>query len=65
MSHGQAQYFYTVELTALEEQLSYSMDRVARLREKAMKRNDLKAADQIKQLQRVITVAQRRVVRLK
>jgi predicted nucleic acid-binding Zn-ribbon protein len=65
MSLGQTQYFYTVELTALEENLSHSMDRVARLREKAMKRQDFKAADQINQLQRAIDVAQRRVVRLK
>jgi hypothetical protein len=65
MALGQAQYFYTVELTALEENLSHSMDRVARLRDKAIKRNDLKAADQINQLQRTITVAQRRITRLK
>jgi hypothetical protein len=65
MALGQAQYFYTVELTALEENLSHSMDRVARLREKAIKRNDLHAADQINHLQRTITVAQRRITRLK
>jgi hypothetical protein len=65
MALGQAQYFYTIELTALEENLSHSLDRVARLREKAIKRNDLQAADQINQLQRTITVAQRRVTRLK
>jgi hypothetical protein len=65
MALGQTQYFYTVELSALEENLSHSMDRVARLREKAIKRNDLQAADQINQLQRTITVAQRRVTRLK
>jgi hypothetical protein len=59
------QYFYTVELTALEEQLSHSLDRVARLREKAVKRNDLGAADQINRLQRVINVAQRHITRLK
>jgi hypothetical protein len=41
------------------------MDRVARLREKAIKRNDIRAADQISQLQRSITVAQRRITRLK
>jgi hypothetical protein len=65
MALGHAQYFYTVELTALEENLSHSMDRVARLREKAIKRNDLRAADQINRVQRTITVAQRRVTRLK
>jgi hypothetical protein len=65
MAFGPAQYFYTVELTALEENLSHSMDRVARLREKAIKRNDLRTADQINQLQRTIIVAQRRVTRLK
>ena len=65
MALGHAQYFYTVELTALEENLSHSMDRVARLREKAIKRNDLRTADQINQLQRTIIVAQRRVTRLK
>jgi hypothetical protein len=41
------------------------MDRVARLRDKAMKRNDVKAAAQINRLQRVIDVAQQRIVRLK
>ena len=65
MSLGPTQYFYTVELTALEEHLTHSMDRVARLREKAMKRNDLAAADQISQLQMAIDVAQRQVVSLK
>jgi hypothetical protein len=65
MALGHAQYFYTVELSALEENLNHSMDRVTRLREKAIKRNDLRAADQINQLQRTITVAQRRVTRLK
>ena len=65
MALAQAQYFYTVELTALEENLNHSMDRIARLREKAIKRNDLRAADKISQLQRTITVAQRRVTRLK
>ena len=38
MALAQTQYFYTVELNALAEQLSSSMDRVARLHEKAMKR---------------------------
>ena len=65
MSLGQTQYFYSVELTALQEQLSHSMDRVARIREKAMKRNDVEAADQIGRLQKVIDVAQRRIIRLK
>ena len=65
MSLSQTQYFYSVELTALQEQLSHSLDRVARIREKAMKRNDVEAADQIGRLQRVIDVAQRRIVRLK
>jgi hypothetical protein len=65
MSLGQAQYFYTVELSALEQQVSHSMDRVARMRDKAIKRNDVKAADQINRLQRVIEVAQRRIARMK
>jgi hypothetical protein len=65
MALAQAQYYYTVELSALEENLSHSMDRVARLREKAIKRNDIRTADQIGQLQRSITVAQRRISRLK
>ena len=59
------QYFYTVELSALEENLGLSMDRVARLREKAMRRNDTQAADQINKLQRVIGVVQQRIARLK
>ena len=65
MSLGQAQYFYSVELTALQEQLNHSMDRIVRIREKAMKRNDVKAADQIGRLQRIIDVAQRRIISLK
>ena len=65
MALGQAQYLYTVELIALQEHLSHSMDRIARMREKAIKRNDFEAADQINHLQRVIDVAQRRTVRLK
>jgi hypothetical protein len=65
MSLGPTQYFYNVELSAIEEQLSHSMARVALLREKALKRNDVTAADQIDQLQRDIDVAQRRIVRLK
>ena len=62
---GQTQYFYTVELSALEEHLSNSMDRVARLREKAIKRSDFKAADQITRLQKSINIAQSRITRLK
>jgi hypothetical protein len=65
MALGQAQYFYTVELGALEEQLGNSLDRVARLREKAMKRDDFQTANQIGKLQRVMDVVQRRVARLK
>jgi hypothetical protein len=65
MSLGQAQYFYTVELTALEEHLSHSIDRIARLREKAIKRSDFRAADQIARLQKSINVAQSRITRLK
>jgi predicted chitinase len=65
MALAQTQYFYTVELNALEEQLSYSMDRVARLHEKAMKRQDLKAAAQANQLQRGINLVQHRIARLK
>jgi hypothetical protein len=65
MALAQTQYFYTVELTALEEQLSHSMDRVARLHEKAMKRQDLKAAAQASQLQRGINLVQHRIARLK
>jgi DNA mismatch repair ATPase MutS len=65
MALGQTQYFYTVELSALEEQLGHSIDRITRLREKAIKRSDLKTADQINQLQRSLDVAMRRVTRLK
>jgi DNA mismatch repair ATPase MutS len=65
MAVGHAQYFYTVELSALEENMGHSMDRVARLREKAMRRNDTQAADQINKLQRVIGVVQQRIARLK
>jgi hypothetical protein len=65
MSVGQTQYFYNVELSALEENLSHSMDRIARMREKAVKRNDVKAADQIHKLQRVIGLVQHRIERLK
>ena len=65
MALGQTQYFYTVELSALEEQINHSMDRVARLREKAMKRSDFAAADQINKIERVIDVVQRRITRMK
>jgi len=65
MSLGQTQYFYNVELSALEENLSHSMDRIARMREKAVKRNDVKAAQQIHKLQRVIGLVQDRIARLK
>jgi hypothetical protein len=65
MALGQTQYFYTVELSALEENLGLSMDRVARLREKAIKRNDFQAADQINKLQRGFNVVQQRIARLK
>jgi len=65
MSLGQTQYFYGVELTALKEHLSLSMDRVARLREKAMRRKDFGAADQIYLLQREIDVAHRHIESLK
>jgi len=65
MSLGQTQYFYNVELSALEENLSHSMDRIARMREKAMKRNDVTAANQIHKLQRVMVLVQDRIARLK
>jgi hypothetical protein len=65
MALDQTQYFYNVELNALEEHLSHSMDRVARMHEKAIKRNDARAVDQISQLQRVFNLVQRRIVRLK
>jgi hypothetical protein len=65
MALGQTQYFYTVELNALEENLGLSMDRIARLREKAIKRNDFQAANQIHKLQRVFDVVQHRIARLK
>jgi hypothetical protein len=65
MALGQTQYFYTVELSALEEQMSHSMARVARLREKAMRRSDFKAANQINKIERVIDVVQRRITRMK
>jgi hypothetical protein len=65
MALGHSPYFYTVELNALEENMGHSMDRVARLREKAIRRNDTQAANQISKLQRVIDVVQRRIARLK
>jgi hypothetical protein len=64
MSLGPTQYFYTVELNALQEHMNHSTDRIARLREKAMKRNDVTAAEQISRLQRVIDLVQRRIARL-
>jgi hypothetical protein len=65
MALEQTQYFYNVELSALEEHLSHSMDRVARMHEKAIKRQDFRAADQINGIQRVIDLVQRRIGRLK
>ena len=65
MALGQTQYFYTVELSALEEHLNHSIDRIVRLREKAIKRSDFKAADQITRLQKSINVAQGHITRLK
>jgi hypothetical protein len=62
---GQTQYFYTVELIALEEHLSHSADRIALLREKAIKRKDLGAVGQIGQLEKVIHLVQHRIKRLK
>jgi len=59
------QYFYTVELGALEEQIKHSMDRVTRLRDKAVKRRDSGAAVQIGKIERVIDVVQRRIARMK
>jgi hypothetical protein len=50
MSLTQTQYVYTVERAALEENVTHSMDRVIRLHEKEMERNDLKAAEEIDQL---------------
>jgi hypothetical protein len=64
MALGQTQYFYTVELIALEEQIRRSLDRVNRMREKAVRRQDFRAADQISRLERVIDLVQRRMVRL-
>ena len=65
MALGQTQYFYTVELSALEEHLNHSIDRIVRLREKAIKRSDFKVAVQITRLQKSINVAQGRISRLK
>jgi hypothetical protein len=65
MAQGQMGYFYTVELSALEEQLSRAVARVARLREKAIKRSDFNAADKISHIQRVFDIAQRRITRMK
>jgi hypothetical protein len=65
MALGQAQYFYTVELSALEEHVTHSMERVARMRDKALRRNDVKAADEIGQLQQVIDAVQHRIALLK
>jgi hypothetical protein len=41
------------------------MDRVTRMREKAIRRNDTHATDQINKLHRVIDVVQKRIARLK
>ena len=65
MAIGESSYFYNVELNALEENLGISMDRVARLREKAIRRNDTQVADQINKLQRVFGVMKQRIARLK
>jgi hypothetical protein len=65
MALDQTQYLYSVELNALEEHLGHSMDRVARMREKAIRRKDYKTADRIGGIQRVIDLVQRRVIRLK
>jgi hypothetical protein len=65
MSLSQTQYFYTVELSALEENLVHSMDRIARMREKAMKRNDVQAVDKIYQLQQGIDLVKSQIERLK
>ncbi len=65
MSLNRPQYVYTVELAALEENRGHTMDRVLRLHEKAMKRNDLRAADEIGQLQRSLDVARCHITRLK
>ena len=65
MSLSQTQYFYTVELSALEENLVHSMDRIARMRDKAMKRNDVQAVDKIYQLQQGIDLVKRQIERLK
>jgi hypothetical protein len=65
MAQSHTGYFYTVELSALEEQLSRAVARVARLRDKAIKRSDFNAADKINRIQRVFDVAQRRITRMK
>lgn len=65
MSLSQTQYFYTVELSALEENLVHSMDRIARMREKAMKRNNVQAVDKIYQLQQGIDLVKSQIERLK
>jgi hypothetical protein len=65
MALSQSPYFYTVELTALEENMGHTMDRVTRMREKAIRRNDTHATDQINKLHRVIDVVQKRIARLK
>ena len=64
MSLGQTQYVYTVELAALEENMTRSKDRVLRLHEKAMKRNDLRVAQEIDRLQRSLDTARRQINRL-
>jgi hypothetical protein len=48
-----------------EEQIKHSMDRVTRLRDKAVKRRDSGAAVQIGKIERVIDVVQRRIARMK
>jgi hypothetical protein len=61
MPDRQQQYFYTLELDAIREQLAGSIDQVHLLREKALKRNDVAAADEIGQLQHLIECAKSRV----
>lgn len=65
MAGGHAQYYLSIELIALEQHLSHSMNRVSALRDTALKLNDHRSVDQIGQLQKVIHVVQSHLTRLK
>jgi hypothetical protein len=62
---GQAQYYLSVELIALEQHLDHSLNRVSALRDTALKLNDRRSVDRIGKLQKVIGAVQTHLTRLK